>query len=51
MSAAVGAIGKLDSSFQVVHDGTHDDEVNVRIKIKDLCSNLGNMELKLQNEL
>lgn len=49
--AAVGAIEKADSSFRVIHDGTHDVKVNNRIVVRDLCGNPGHRELKVHNEL
>ena len=48
--AAVGAIEKDDSSFRVIHDGTHQVKVNPRIKVRDLCQNPGHRELKMNNE-
>ena len=44
--AAIGAIEKSDSSFRIIHDGTHGVQVNPRIIQRDQVRNPGVAELR-----
>ena len=49
--AAIGAIDKGDSTFRVIHDGTHAVGVNPRIRARDQHRYPGSGELRRVNQL
>ena len=49
--AAIGAIDKGDTTFRVIHDGTHDVLVNPRIRARDQHRYPGAGELRRVNQL
>ena len=49
--AAIGAIDKGDTTFRVIHDGTHDVVVNPRIRARDQHRYPGAGELRRVNQL